>query len=162
MIDIPEEQTQEEYTLDLIKNGHLLYMASSGYGKSTFLTNIVIGLAMKNSVRNLNFYIWDLGNSALITLSGLPHTADYMGLDDTEKTAKFQKMILNEIADRKRKFARAMAQNFHVYNESQKDKLKAIVIVIDNYDAIREVSDTVESFIQKALATEPDWASIFW
>ena len=150
MIDIPEEQTQEEYTLDLIKNGHLLYMASSGYGKSTFLTNIVIGLAMKNSVRNLNFYIWDLGNSALITLSGLPHTADYMGLDDTEKTAKFQKMILNEIADRKRKFARAMAQNFHVYNESQKDKLKAIVIVIDNYDAIREVSDTVESFIQKA------------
>ncbi len=150
MIDIPEEQTQEEYTLDLIKNGHLLYMASSGYGKSTFLTNIVIGLAMKNSVRNLNFYIWDLGNSALITLSGLPHTADYMGLDDTEKTAKFQKMILNEIADRKRKFARAMAQNFHVYNESQKEKLKAVVIVIDNYDAIREVSDTVESFIQKA------------
>lgn len=149
MIDIPEEQTQEEYTLDLIKNGHLLYMASSGYGKSTFLTNIVIGLAMKNSVQNLNFYIWDLGNSALIALRGLPHTADYMGLDDEEKTAKFQKMILNEIADRKRKFARAMAQNFHVYNESQEDKLKAVVIVIDNYDAIREVSDTVESFIQK-------------
>ena len=43
-----------------------------------------------------------------------------------------------------------MAQNFHVYNESQEEKLKAIVIVIDNYDAIREVSDTVESFIQKA------------
>ncbi len=149
MIDIPEEQTQEEYTLDLVRNGHLLYMASSGYGKSVFLTNIVMGLAMKNSVKNLNFYIWDLGNSALITLSGLPHTADYIGLDDTEKIVKFQKMIQNEITDRKRRFARVMAQNFHVYNESQEDNLKAIVVVIDNYDAIREVGDTVESFIQK-------------
>lgn len=149
MIDVPEEQIQEEYTLDLIKNGHLLYMASGGYGKSVLLSNIVVGLAMKNSVRNLNFYIWDLGNSALITLSGLPHVADYMGLDDEEKTAKFQKMILNEISERKRKFARAMAQNIYVYNESQEEKLKSIVIVIDNYDAIREVGDTVEGFIQK-------------
>jgi len=29
IINIPEEQTQEEYVLDLVKNGHLLYMASS-------------------------------------------------------------------------------------------------------------------------------------
>lgn len=149
MIDIPEEQAQEEYVLDLIKNGHLLYMASSGYGKSVLLTNIVLGLAMKNSVRNLNFYIWDLGNSALISLRGLPHVADYMGLDDTEKTGKFQKLILEEIADRKRKFAKAAAPNIYVYNQSQKEKLKAIVIGIDNYDAVRELGDTIEGFIQK-------------
>lgn len=37
LIDVPEEQLQEEYTLDLIKNGHLLYMASSGYGKTMLL-----------------------------------------------------------------------------------------------------------------------------
>jgi S-DNA-T family DNA segregation ATPase FtsK/SpoIIIE len=149
MIDIPEEQAQEEYVLDLIKNGHLLYMASSGYGKSVLLTNIVLGLAMKNSVRNLNFYIWDLGNSALITLSKLPHVADYMGLDDTEKIGKFQKLILEEIADRKRRFARAAAPNMHVYNQTQKEKLKAVVLVIDNYDAVRELGDSIEGFIQK-------------
>ena len=89
MIDVPEEQIQEEYRLNLIKNGHLLYMASGGYGKTVFLTNVVMGLAMKNSVRNLNFYILDLGNSALIPLRGLPHVADYMGLDDSEKIARF-------------------------------------------------------------------------
>lgn len=149
MIDIPEEQKQEEYTLDLLKNGHLLYMASSGCGKSMLLADIVVGLSMKNSVKNLNFYIWDLGNSALIPLSKLPHVADYMGLDDTEKNKKFQKIILDEIAERKRKLARAMAQNIYVYNESQEEKMKAIVIVIDNYDAIREMGDTIEGFIQK-------------
>lgn len=149
MIDVPEEQIQEEYTLDLVKNGHLLYMASSGYGKSMLLSNIVVGLAMKNSVRNLNFYIWDLGNSALITLSGLPHVADYMGSEDAEKIGKFQKMILEEISDRKKKFARAMAQNIYVYNESQDELLKTIVLVIDNFDALKELGDGAEPFIQK-------------
>lgn len=149
MIDVPEEQIQEEYILDLTKNGHMLYMASGGYGKTVFLTNIVMGLAMKNSVRNLNFYILDLGNSALIPLKGVPHVADYMGLDDNEKTARFQKLILEEMAERKKKFAKAMAQNISVYNASQPEPLKILVLVIDNYDSFKELGDGAEQFIQK-------------
>lgn len=149
MVDIPEEQKQEEYILDFLKNGHLLYMASSGYGKTMFLTNIIVGLSMKNAVKNLNFYILDLGNSALIPLKGIPHVADYMGLDDTEKIQKFQKYILDEIAARKRLFAKAMVQNIYVYNESQQEKLRVIVIAIDNFETIKELGDSVEPFIQK-------------
>ena len=157
LIDIPEEQTQEEYTLDLMKNGHLLYMASSGYGKTVLLTQIVLGLSMKNSVRNLNFYLIDLGNSALIPLKGLPHVADYMGLDDTEKLDKLQKLIAQEISDRKRLLARAAVQNIRVYNETQPEPLKAIVLVLDNYDVIGELGDSMVSFIQK---TARDGASL--
>lgn len=149
MIDIPEEQDQKEYVLDLQENGHFLYLASSGYGKSFLLTQIVLGLAMRNSVQNLNFYIIDLGNSALIPLHGLPHVADYMGIEDGEKLEKFQRIILEEIRERKKKMAKVMAQNFTVYNEVQEDKLKAIVIVLDNYDALSELGDAMVSFIQK-------------
>ena len=149
MIDVPEEQLQEEYVLDLVKNGHLLYMASSGYGKSMLLTNIILGLAMKNAVHLLNFYILDLGNSALIPLKGLPHVADYMGMDDSEKVDKFKKLILAEIRERKQLLAKAMAQNIYVYNESQPQPLKAIVIALDNYDVIGELGDDMVGFIQK-------------
>lgn len=149
MIDVPEEQLQEEYTLDLMKNGHLLYMASGGYGKTMLLTQIILGLSMKNAVKNLNFYLIDLGNSALIPLRGLPHVADYMGLDDTEKLEKLQKLILQEISYRKRLLAKAMAQNIHVYNESQKEPLKVLVIAVDNYDVIGELGDAMTSFLQK-------------
>ena len=114
-----------------------------------FLTNIVVGLSMKNSVRNLNFYILDLGNSSLIPLKGIPHVADYMGLDDIEKVTKFQKYILDEIQTRKRLFAKTMVQNIYVYNESQEDKLKAIVIMVDNYESIKELGESFEPFIQK-------------
>ncbi|MBP3459050.1 MAG: type VII secretion protein EssC [Lachnospiraceae bacterium] len=149
MIDVPEEQLQEEYVLNLIKNGHLLYMASSGYGKTMFLTNIALGLSMKNAVKNLNFYILDLGNSGLIPLKGLPHVADYMGLDDGEKIEKFQKLILDEMAERKRKFAKAMAQSISVYNSSQPEPLKILVILIDNFDSFKELGDKADQFIQK-------------
>lgn len=149
MTDFPEEQSQKEYVLDLEKNGHLLYMASSGYGKSMLLTHIILGLSMKNAVRNLNFYIVDLGNSALIAMTLLPHAADYIGIDDSEKMGKFQKLILGEIAERKKKLAQAMAQNFHVYNQSQKEKLKAIIIVLDNYDVVGELGDEAVTFFQK-------------
>ena len=149
MIDIPEEQSQREYMLDMIKNGHLLYMASSGYGKSMFLGNILVGLAMKNSTANLNMYIVDLGNSALIAYKGLPQVADYMSFDEEEKLTKFRRLILDEIANRKKLFAKAMAQNFNVYNQSQDDKLKAIIIMVDNYDIVSELGDEMTSFIQK-------------
>ena len=133
MMDIPEEQAQIEYQLDLEKNGHLLYLSSSGYGKSMLLTQIMLGLAAKNAVKNLNFYILDLGNSGMIPLKQLTHVADYMNFDHTEKIGKFQKLILDEIQDRKKKLARAMVQNFSVYNETQKEPLKAIVLIIDQY-----------------------------
>lgn len=149
MADKPEEQNQEEYVLDFIQNGHFLYLASSGYGKSVLLETIVLGLSMKNSVKNLNFYILDLGNSALIPLKGLPHVADYMGFDEEEKIRKFQTLIQNEINTRKKKFAQAMAQNFHLYNETQEEKLTAIIIIIDNYDVIQELGDQMVTFVQK-------------
>lgn len=148
-MDIPEEQRQQEYILDMEKNGHMLYLASAGYGKSVLLTQCIIGMSMKNSVSMLNFYILDLGNSGLIPLKQLPHVADYMGFDDGEKIGKFQKMILSEIDERKRKLAKAMVQNFSVYNETQEKPFKAIILVIDQYDVIKELGEAVESFVQK-------------
>lgn len=149
LIDIPEEQRQVEYQIDFQRNGHFLYMASSGYGKSMLLTNIILGLCTQNSVEHLNIYMLDLGNNALINLKSLPHVADYMGIDDEEKLTKFQKLILDEISERKKKLAQAMVQNFALYNETQEEKMKAIVIAVDNYDAVSELGDSVIAFIQK-------------
>ena len=142
--DIPEEQRQEEYIIDLARQGNILYIASSGYGKSLFLGNMVLNLASKNSVSRLNFYVIDFGNNALITLSRLPHMADYIMLDDEEKYEKFLDLIQKEIKERKKLLASAMAQNFSVYNEMSDTPLKAIVIAIDNYDAIKEMGYEME------------------
>ena len=84
LIDIPEEQCQQEYVIDLVKDGNIAFFAAPGYGKSMFLTTVLLSLALKNSVELLNFYICDFGNSALIPLNRVPHTADYISMDDSE------------------------------------------------------------------------------
>lgn len=149
MVDIPEQQLQREYEVDYIENGHFLYIASSGYGKTMILSTMILSLAMKNAVANLNFYILDYGNSGLIPFSSLPHTADYITLDDDEKLGKFFTMILEEIQERKRMLARCMAQNYEVFNHSQEKKMKAIMIVVDNFDVVRELGYDAEDFFQK-------------
>lgn len=149
MIDIPEEQLQMEYTTDLEKEGNVVFMSSAGYGKTMFLMTAVISLALQNQVESLNFYILDFGNSALIPLNGLPHTADYILYDDTEKLGKFINIIQEEIAHRKKLFAQKMVQNFTVYNQTTKEPLKSIVVIVDNFDVVRELGADVETFFTK-------------
>lgn len=149
MVDIPEEQDQREYTVDLAKEGNIVFMSSAGYGKTMFLVTAVISLALQNQVENLHFYILDFGNSALIPLNALPHTADYILYDDTEKLGKFVNIIQEEVTLRKKLFAEKMVQNFTVYNQTNEKPLTAIVIVVDNFDVVRELGAGVEEFFTK-------------
>ena len=151
MVDIPEQQSQEEFMLDLEKEGNMGFFAAGGYGKSTVLTTCILTLARQNTVSRLNFYLFDFGNSALIPLKDLAHTADYITYDDVEKRNKFFKLIQAEIKQRKRLMAQASAQNFTVYNQIAKTPLKAIVIVVDNMDILKEIGmDEEEEFTKIA------------
>lgn len=160
VIDIPEEQSQKEYVVDLAKEGNVVFMSSAGYGKTTFLMTSIISLALQNQVEDLNFYILDFGNSALIPLNALPHTADYILYDDAEKLGKFINIIQEETALRKKLLAEKMVQNFTVYNQTNEEHLKAIVIIVDNFDVVRELGLETEEFFTK-LARDGAGLGIF-
>lgn len=149
LVDIPEQQSQSAYVMDLIKDGNAAFFAAAGYGKSTFLTSVILSLALQNSVEKLHFYICDFGNSALAALNGLPHTADYLTADDTEKIGKLIRIINEEIKYRKKLFAEKMVQNFDIYNRTAKEGLRAIVLIVDNYDVVREISQELEDFLTR-------------
>ena len=147
MVDIPENQEQIEYVVNLKKEGNIGFFAAPGYGKTTFLSTVILSLALKNTVQTLNFYLLDLGNSALIPFDALPHTADYLTFDDEEKQQKFFRIIQEETKRRKKLLAEKMAQNFDVYNQIAKEPLKAIVIIVDNFDVVKELGfDADEEF----------------
>ncbi len=149
LVDIPQEQAQTEYCLNLLKDGNLAFFTAPGYGKSTFLTTFMLNLVLKNSVDFLNFYICDFGNSALIPLNRLPHTADYITMDDKERMTKLIRILNQEMKDRKKLFAQSMVQNFDVYNQTSGHPLKAIVVLVDNYDVVKEISQDLEDFFSK-------------
>jgi len=149
MVDIPEEQKQTEYTHSFPEDGNLAIFGASGFGKSTVLMTTALTLASSNSPKLLNFFIMDYGNSALAQLRGLPHTADYLGFDDVEKLVKLEKLLTEELKQRKYLFASANALNFKMYNEVAISKLPAILLFIDNYDVVKEVSMELEEFLVK-------------
>ena len=147
MADIPEQQAQTEYIHDFSQDGNLGIFGATGFGKSTVLMTTALSLASRNSPRLVNFFILDYGNSALAQLRGLPHTADYLGIDDTEKLSKLIQLLADELKLRKNLFATANALNFTMYNETADHRLPAIMIFIDNYDVVREASPDLEEFL---------------
>lgn len=149
LIDIPEQQRQCEYILNFENDGNLAIFSSPGFGKSTTLTTIAISMAVKNSPKLLNYYVIDLGNSALIQLKSLPHTADYLNFDDNDKLNKLIKILEEEIKVRKKLLGDKNALNFNMYNKISNEKLPAKVIFIDNYDVIKEFGYEVEDFMNK-------------
>ncbi|MBD5474809.1 MAG: type VII secretion protein EssC [Lachnospiraceae bacterium] len=149
MVDIPEQQMQVEYAVNPVKDGNIVFFATAGYGKSVFLETVILSLALKNSVDHLNFYICDFGNNALIPLNALPHTGDYITVDDRERLSKLIAIIQQEIKNRKKLFAEKMVQNFDVYNQSVSEPLKAIIIIVDNYDIVREIGQEEEEFFTR-------------
>ena len=149
IMDIPEEQRQTEYTHNFTDDGNLAVFAASGFGKSTVVMNIALTLAASNSPNLLNYFVLDYGNSALAQLRSLPHTADYLSIDDAEKLEKLEKHLADELKRRKQLFAGVSAINFKMYNDVAEQKLPAIIIFIDNSDIIREVSENLEDSLVK-------------
>ena len=149
VMDIPEQQLQSEYIIDLEKEGNITFVSASGFGKSIALANLLLNLAVQNSVDNLNYYILDFGNNALINYRELPHTADYIMMDDEERLNKFIKLIEEEIKKRKKLLSGKAAQNFSVYNQLSDQKLQAIIVAVDNFDVVKEINDDIKNFFLK-------------
>ncbi|MCL2362043.1 MAG: type VII secretion protein EssC [Defluviitaleaceae bacterium] len=149
MVDIPEQQAQKEYFHNFVEDGNLAVFGASGFGKSTSLMNVALTLASNNSPQLLHYFILDYGNSALAQLRELPHTADYLTFDDAEKLDKLVKLFTEELKKRKSLFAGVSATNFKMYNELAESKLPAILVIIDNYDVIKELNNELEEFLVK-------------
>ncbi len=149
MVDIPEKQLQAEYVHDFAQDGNLAIFGAAGFGKSVALTTTLLTLAAKNQVEALHYYVMDLGNSALLPLRSLPHTAEYISADDVEKMNKFMRIIEAEIKKRKKLLSASGAIHFDMYNRISEKKLPAIIWSIDNYDVLKEINSEYESVVNQ-------------
>ena len=60
--DIPGMQEQREMLHHFERDGNLLFAASAGFGKTVFLTTVLISLALTYDADDVNFYILDFGD----------------------------------------------------------------------------------------------------
>lgn len=142
--DEPEKQSQYPVGYDPDTDGNAGVFGSPGYGKSYTLQTLILGIAGTKSPEEANFYMLDYGNGSLLPLRQLPHTADYLTLDDELKRDKLIRLIKNEIARRKAAFQKAEVSTLAMYNRIAEEKFPLVYLAIDNYDIIRDEMEELE------------------
>ncbi|AUJ26913.1 type VII secretion protein EssC [Virgibacillus dokdonensis] len=149
LLDQPELQSQSPLTLDLTKHGHIAVFSSPGYGKSTFLQTVTMNLVHQHHPEHLHVYLLDFGTNGLLPLKTLPHVADTMLLDEEEKVAKFIRLMSSKIKERKQKLSNYGVASMDMYEKASGDIVENQLIVIDNYDSVRDAafSDEFEKLI---------------
>lgn len=143
--DVPEEQYQGPLKMKVKDSGHIALIGSPGYGRTTFLHNIIFNLARHHRPDQLHMYLFDFGTNGLMPITDIPHVADYFTVDQEEKINKAIKRIESLINDRKRMLSEERVVNLDQYNQYTGKNVPHIFIIIDNFDTVKE-SDFVDSF----------------
>ncbi|SFJ95945.1 type VII secretion protein EssC, partial [Bacillus sp. 71mf] len=138
LLDQPELQAQTPLTLDISKDGHVAVFSSPGYGKSTFLQTVIMDMVRQHSPEHLHVYLIDLGTNGLLPLKGLPHVADTITIDETEKCLKLVERLNQEMKIRKRMLSQYDVASLEMYEKASGNKVPNIIVTIDNYDAVKE------------------------
>src|SRR5699024_2405467 len=117
----------------------------------TFLQTVVMDLARTHHPGRLHTYLLDFGTNGLLPLKDLPHVADTLMIDETEKIGKLMRRLQENMKTRKRKLSKHGVANIAMYEQASGESVPNILIVIDNYDSVRE-TDFVDDF--NALITQ--------
>lgn len=147
--DDPARQFQGDVVVDFEKDGHCALYGATVTGKSTFVQSLVYGLISKYSPEHLNLYLLDFSSQLLSVFKDAPHVGGIMDEQNLSRVDKFFYMLTEVLAERKRVLK---GGNFIQYVKIKKEKLPAIVIVIDNYSGFRDkTKDKHQEFILKLL-----------
>lgn len=149
-IDIPDQQAQEEYVINLDNDPNVIIYGSGGYGKSLALGTAIISLGKQNNPQIMNIYALDFGNSGLIGYKNLAHVCDYISFDNVDKLPRLKNKISKLISERKTLLAQHNVTNVKMYEELTNNCIERIVIVIDNYEVINDIDDTFNKFLEIA------------
>lgn len=136
--DDPSQQLQETVLLNITHN-HTFIVGSAQYGKTNILQLIIKQLAMHYSPEDVNVYMIDFASKALKIFDSLAHIGGVILISDEEKMENFFRLMSEEIQQRKDKLASIGISSYSAYREAGYTDMAQIVILIDNFNAVKEI-----------------------
>lgn len=144
--DDPDNQYQGEVTLDMLE-GNTMIVGSSQYGKTNLLQTMLRGIATQYTPEEVNVYILDFGSMALKVFNTMNHVGGVITASEDEKLKNFMRMIRMEMKARKETFSKMGITSFASYKEAGKRDIPHIVIMVDNFIALKELYSDYEEDI---------------
>lgn len=136
--DDPAKQEQTVMSINLTQN-HVYIVGSSQYGKTNLLQTVIRGVAERYSPQEVSLYILDFAGMLMKNFETLLHVGGVITVRDDEKLKNFLKMMLEEMEHRKNVLAEMGLSSFGAYRESGYRDMPQIVIMADNFGAVREL-----------------------
>ncbi|MFB9324988.1 type VII secretion protein EssC [Paenibacillus aurantiacus] len=149
MADFPKSQQQLPLSINLLKDGHVVLYGASGTGKTTFLQTLIYSLAESCSPENIHVHILDFGGRTLGYFAELPHCLGVAYADDEVQVEAAIEGLIKAMEQRKRLFAEHGTGSYEGYCRGTKNKLPAIVLVLDNYSGFKERYHDLEDQLVK-------------
>lgn len=145
LYDAPALQEQGELCFDFVSEGHYGIYGSPSTGKTNLLKTIVLSLCRVYTPDDVNIYIIDCGGWGMSMFSNMPHVGGVVLDCEEEKLLKLEKLILDEIEERKRKFYENGISALESYKETVGNDIPAIVIVVDNIISMFDLYPDIEN-----------------
>lgn len=140
--DVPDEQKQCLLTVPFSKEGNVLIYGAAQSGKENFIMTTIYSSMLYYDASEVNYYIFDFGAEILKCFENSPLVGDIIYVNDEEKIKNTFNMIQKTINDRRKLFA-PYGGSYYNYLKNTNQKIPAIVIIINGYDAFYE---TYESY----------------
>jgi S-DNA-T family DNA segregation ATPase FtsK/SpoIIIE len=141
--DDPFNQRQDILTLPLSREGNAVIFGAAGSGKTTLLNTLLCGLLSDYGADRLHMYLVDLGAETLRAFEQAPQVGGVLFSHDEERIRNLLRMLVAEIADRKRRFAE-FGGEFGAYCAASGETAPAILLVVRNYLAFIEQFEAYE------------------
>ncbi|HWI51374.1 MAG TPA: type VII secretion protein EssC [Symbiobacteriaceae bacterium] len=153
LVDDPEQQRQEPLRINLGKEGHLAVYGAPGNGKTTLLQTLVVSLALRHTPDEVHIYVLDCSGRTLRVLEPLPHVGAVITADETERTVRLLRYLLQQLEERKERFARLGVGTFAAHRQAGGEPLPAIVVAMDNFPVLAGSLENAEEMVAR-LARE--------
>jgi len=158
VVDDPANQRQEVFRLDLTRaGGHAAIIGGPQSGKTTALRTLVTSLAHTHTPQEVAIYALDLAGGGMQALAELPHVGGVALRTDRERIRRTVEEIRSMIDHRERVFRNhaidtmeALRQD-HAAGRIPELPTADVVLVIDNFGAIRTTFDELDEPISDVL-----------
>lgn len=148
--DDPEHQAQEEISMELTAC-NLFILGSPQYGKTNLLQLIIRSVAERLTPKEINLYILDFSSMILKNFENLAHVSGVILASEDEKMKTFIKLMLQELRTRKEMMANLGISSYAAYKEAGFSEIPQIMVIIDNFTALKELYSVYEDEVIKIL-----------
>lgn len=139
--------------VDLAKAPHMLVAGTTGSGKTVFLNAVIISLLEQFSPEELELLIVDPKQMDFHFYEGLPYLRDGKVLTDANEAIEALEHIRTvDMPERIEKIKASGSKNIASYNaKNPSNKMKYLVVVIDEYSALVNAADMQGKKIRDAF-----------